>query len=156
MNVKRFALMGGTLMLVLGLLALFPGFSRDPARAGLPALVLDMSYGQFVGLIPMNILNKLALILFGMLGILSATSVTGSLPNSIRFSRLVFFAMAPLAILGVIPATQTLRGYWPLFGGDVALHAIFAALGAYFGFTTTGRVTSKQEEEIESGMRRAA
>jgi hypothetical protein len=148
MNIKRFALIGGTIMLLVGALSFIPSLSRPPFEAGLPALTLDTSYGQFLGFLPMNVLNKLTLIGFGLIGILASISVTRSLPASIGFSRWVLYIMGPLAILGVIPQTQTLGGYWPLFGADAAVHAVFAILGGYFGFSLTSRAARELHERF--------
>ena len=140
MQPKKFARIGGTVMLILGLLALIPSLSST-ITDDLPALRLETSYGWFLGLFAMNIINKLALIAFGILGIAAASSTTRSLPMSINFSRLVFYVMGAGAILGLIPATQTFFGYWPLFGGEVLVHAIFAGLGAYAGYSLTQKAS---------------
>lgn len=42
--------------------------------------------------------------------------------------------MGGAAALGVIPATKTGFGYWPLWGNEAAFHALNAAVGGYFGF----------------------
>jgi hypothetical protein len=39
-----------------------------------------------------------------------------------------------LAILGLIPGTNTLFGLVPIYGHDVWLHALSALIAAYFGF----------------------
>lgn len=147
MNPRRFALVGGIVMLVMGVLALMPSLSQ--VNDQLPPLTLNTSYGLFLGIIPMNIINKLALIVFGLAGIGATLSATRSLPRSILFSKAVAYVMGAGAILGLIPATQLFFGYWPLYGADVALHAIFAAMGAYFGFMLTAK--AKQANEAKFG-----
>jgi hypothetical protein len=138
MKAKDFARVGGILMLGMGATALaFPRLSRPPRDAGLPPLRVETSYGKFVDLFPLNIFNKSALIAFGIAGILSSSLEKRDRPLSTFYSRAVFYAMAPLAILGAIPQTRTLFGLWPLYGGEVGTHGLFAALGAYFGFTET-------------------
>jgi hypothetical protein len=132
MHPRRYALIGGIIMLAMGVISLIPSLSQMPAD--LPFLKLDLSYGLFLDLFPMNIVNKVALIVFGLLGIFASRATNTSLPASIRFSRLVFFVMGAGAILGAIPQTQTFFGYWPLFGAEVWVHGIFAVLGAYFGY----------------------
>ena len=138
MDPRKFALYGGSVMLLIGVLSLIPALAGP--TDGLPALNLDTSYGTFLGMFPMNILNKLVLIGFGIAGIAAANSKFTSLPMSILFSRAVLFVMGAAAILGLIPDTSTLNGYWPLFGGEIWAHAIFAALGGYFGYALTSRV----------------
>ncbi|MEK7358297.1 MAG: DUF4383 domain-containing protein [Bdellovibrionota bacterium] len=135
MGVRKFALIGGAVMLAMGVLALIPGLSS--IRTSLPALNIETSYGLFLGFFPMNILNKLALILFGVTGV--AASRMDSVEPSVQFSRTVCVVMGVLAVLGVFPATDTLGGYWPLFGGEVTAHGVFAILGGYFGYGVPAR-----------------
>lgn len=149
MHPRRFALIGGILMLVMGVLAFVPALSRD-AGIVLPALKVTNSYGAFLGFFPMNIFNKIALIGFGAAGIFAATRAATSLPASIRWSRIVFAVMGVLAILGMIPATNTLFGYWPLFSGEIVAHGVFAVLGAYFGYTLSAKVPDA-EERVDAG-----
>jgi len=131
MAAKKFALIAGSLMLVMGLAAMIPALSSFPTW--LPRLQLETSYGAFLDLFAMNIVNKVALLAFGIAGILVARgSVEAS--ASVMWSRVVFVVMGIGALLGAIPATSTLFGYWPLFGAEIAVHALFAAAGAYFGF----------------------
>ncbi|RYZ99415.1 MAG: DUF4383 domain-containing protein [Proteobacteria bacterium] len=133
MHPKRFALVGGAIMVVMGLLAFLPGLNTNPVEAGLPPLSLDTSYGLFLGLFPMNVLNKVALLAFGAWGIIASQNKTRSLPASTNWASWVFLSMGVLAILGAIPQTNTLYGNWPLFGNEVWSHTVFSLLGGYFG-----------------------
>lgn len=136
MDPRKFALYGGILMLAVGILALaFPG----PIET-LPTLLVETSYGLFLGLFAMNIFNKVALIVLGLAGIWAASSKFTDLPRSIMYSRLVFVATGVLAVLGLFQQTNTLYGYWPLFGADMALHAVVAVVGAYFGYALSSKV----------------
>lgn len=138
MHPKRFALIGGIIMLAVGLLSLIPNLVGP--IDGLPVLRVQESYGYFLGLVPMNIVNKLVLIFLGVAGIYSANERFTNLPASIHYSRWVFAIAGALAILGLIPQTNTLFGYAPLFGYDVWFHAVIAVAGAYFGFALTAKV----------------
>lgn len=138
MHPRQFALYGGILMLLIGVVSLIPSWAGSVET--LPELNIDTSYGLFLGLFPMNILNKIALIILGVAGIISAGSRFTSLPMSIQYSRLIFYVMGFAAILGIIPQTNTFYGYWPLFGGSIGLHAVFAVIGAYFGYALTSKV----------------
>lgn len=138
MHPQRFALIGGGLMLAMGLCALVPAWQGSVAT--LPALNYEVSYGLFLGLFPMNLVNKLALIVFGVLGLYAANAKFRDLPASIGWSRLVFFVMGAAAILGMIPQTNTFFGYWPLFGAEAWVHGVFAIAGAYFGYALSSRV----------------
>jgi uncharacterized membrane protein HdeD (DUF308 family) len=136
MHPRRFALIGGIIMFAIGVIAfIFPGSSET-----LPDLNIDTSYGLFLGLFPMNILNKIALIVLGLGGISAANARFTSLPMSIQYSRLIFYVMGVAAIFGIIPQTQTLYGYWPLYNGEVIMHGVFAIVGAYFGYVLTSKV----------------
>src|SRR5687768_1557571 len=112
MNPRLFALIGGIIMLAVGVLSLIPGM--EGAREGLPILNVENSYGLFMGYFPMNIFNKVTLIVFGLAGIGVYMLKFNSLPRSILWSRVLFFVMAVSAVLGIIPQTNTLYGYWPL------------------------------------------
>lgn len=150
---QRFALVGGIVMLAIGAIALVPNLSTYPAE--LPLLNLMTSYGLFLGFIPMNILTKIAFMAFGIWGILASQAKNTSLPASINFSRWMMMAFGALAILGIIPQTSLLGGYWPLFGAHIAVSAIFAVLGAYFGFTLP-RKAAIENEKLKRGNIRAA
>jgi hypothetical protein len=39
--------------------------------------------------------------------------------------------------MGLFPATQSTLGLIPIFGNDVWLHAVTAAIAVYFGFFAT-------------------
>jgi len=148
MHPKKYALIGGILMLVMGLLALVPSlYENYAANVNLPPLALNTSYGLFLGIFPMNILNKIALIIFGIAGIAAANAPTTNLPKSILWSRAVFVIMGAAAILGAIPQTSTLNGYWPLFNAEVWTHGLFALLGAYFGFALTTAASRENDRK---------
>jgi hypothetical protein len=138
MNPRLFALIGGIIMVAMGAISLIPGM--EGPREGLPILNVETSYGLFLGYFPMNVFNKVTLIVLGLAGIGAYMLKFNSLPRSILWSRVVFFVMAIAAILGIIPQTNTLYGYWPLFGGMVIANSIFAIAGAYYGYYLTSKV----------------
>jgi len=137
MNAKNFALVGGIVMLVLGALSLIPAFTG--LSFGLPILKIETSYGLFLGIFPLNIVNKAALIGFGLWGIAAASDPALSLPRSITFSRSVFVITAVLVVLGLFPQTNTLFGLVPLFGAGIWLHAVIALLSGIFGYSVVRR-----------------
>ena len=144
MHPTRFAFWSGLVLFITGVLAFIPALS--PGTDSLPVLYVEDSYGVFLGLIAMNVFNKVALIFFGILGMVASSDVTNTaLPKSIFYSRLVFFTFGALAIMGLFPQTNTLFGYWPLFGGNVWFYALFAALGGYFGYALTARLHQYQK-----------
>ncbi|MGE3261669.1 MAG: DUF4383 domain-containing protein [Bacteriovoracia bacterium] len=152
MQPRNYALFGGILMLVMGAVSLIPALYDYPA-AMLPALNLETSYGLFLNLFPMNIINKVVLILFGVAGIIASQRPTTALPASVKWSRTVFVVMGIGAILGLFPQTDTVYGYWPLFGAEVWAHGIFALLGAYFGFALTHKASAEIAPLVSEGKR---
>lgn len=156
MHPRQFALVGGIVMLLFGVFSLFAGLSTPPAEAGLPILNLENSYGLFLNTFPMNIINKISLIAFGLAGIYCANRPLTSLPASINFSRWVFVVMGVGAVLGLIPSTNTFFGYWPLFGAEVAAHAVFALLGGYFGFILSSRAHEENARRFPADERKAS
>ncbi len=145
MNPKRFAMIGGIVLLALGLISLIP--QMVGSVEGLPALRLDQSYGLFAGVFAWNIVNKALLIVLGAFGIYSASEKFTNLPASINWSRWVFAVTAIGAIIGLIPSTNTLFGFMPLFGNQVWLHAVVAVLGAYFGFALTSKAHARMPDK---------
>lgn len=130
MTAKNFSFYGGIILLVLGIISLIPGFEGD--ASALPVINVNLSYGLFLGLFAMNIVSKVILIVVGASGII--ISRKNDLQAWIYYSRFVFFIMGVLAILGVPAATNTLNGYYPLFGNVILVNALFALAGGYCGF----------------------
>lgn len=119
---KKYALYGSALMLIIGVFSILPGLEGNLSE--LPPLKVNLSYGAFLGIFPLNIFNKVALILFGLAGIYCARQSDRIF--SVRYCEIVAVAMGALAVLGLIPQTATLGGIWPLFGGEVYSHGLFA------------------------------
>jgi hypothetical protein len=132
MSTKNYALLSGVIMLIMGCLALVP--TLNGGKESLPILYVDASYGLFLDLIPMNIFNKLTLIILGLTGMFSYFLKDNSIHYSKIFSKIVFWFFGTLAILGLFSETNTLSGYWPLFGYQLIINALFSLSGGYFGF----------------------
>lgn len=127
MNTATMALVFGVVFSLIGLL----GFFSSPPDPAAPPLTLDHGHGMVLGLFAVNTLHNVAHLLFGILGIAAGSGV---LLSARAYFQLIAVAYVLLAILGLIPATQTAFGYIPLWGNDVWLHAAIAAVAAYFGF----------------------
>ena len=134
MQTKNFALIAGLVMVIMGFISFLPTLNTTE---GLPPIYINTSYGLFLDVFPMNIFNKLALILFGAWGILAYFKRENSLKQSTLYAKSVYWVMGALAILGIIPQTNTLFGYWPLYGFEIFAHGIFAFFGYYYGYVTT-------------------
>ncbi len=141
---KKFALYGGIVLLVMGVLAFVPNLYT--ASAELPRLNVENSYGYFLETFPMNIFNKVALIVLGLMGIAAATWRHNSLPLSIKYSRFVMVMSGALAILGMFEQTNTLFSYMPLYGANIPFYGLFAVLGGYFGYKLTSMVPHTYEK----------
>jgi hypothetical protein len=57
------------------------------------------------------------------------------------YARIVAVAYALLAVMGLVPALNTVFGLIPIHGHDVWLHAVIAAACAYFGFAAARDTT---------------
>ena len=138
MHPKTFASVSGILLLVTGVLALLP--SMVGSVEGLVPLSLDNSYGMFMGFMPLNLMSKVALILFGITGLYASRNLGRELPSSIAYSRAVFILMGALSIMGLIPSTNTFFGYMPLYGANSAFFGVISLMGAYFGYALSSQV----------------
>ena len=116
MNARMFALVFGIVYLLVGLL----GFTASSSMAAAPLL----------GIFPVNLLHNIVHILIGIWGLASYRSATGA----VAYARGLAILYALLTILGLIPATNTMFGLVPIYGADVALHALTAIIAAYFGW----------------------
>ncbi len=126
--IRQFALIFGIIYLIVGVLGFVPGLVLPAPDA--PPLAADVIHGRLLGLFPINLLHNIVHLLIGGLGILGSRSLSGA----ILFSRGVAIFYGLLAILGLIPATNTLFGLVPIYDHDVWLHAVSALIAAYFGF----------------------
>lgn len=134
MQTKNFALIAGLIMLIMGLASFAPILNTTE---GLPPIKVNTSYALFLDVFPLNIFNKLALILFGIWGILTYFKREKSFEYSVTYAKAIFWVMGGLAVLGIIPQTNTLFGYWPLYGFEIFAHGIFAFAGYYYGYIIT-------------------
>lgn len=126
--IKTFALIFGIIYVLVGLAGFIPGLvthSHD-----MPAIAVDTLYGRLLGIFPVNVLHSIAHLAIGAWGILASRSVAGSR----LYGRALFVIYGLLALLGLIPATNTTFGLIPIFGHDVWLHAVSALIAGYFGF----------------------
>ncbi len=126
--IRKFALIFGIIYVIAGIAGFIPAL--NPHHADMPPIAVDSFYGRALGLFPVNILHNLVHLGIGVWGIIGSRSVGGA-----RFfgrGLAIFYGL--LAILGLIPATNTMFGLVPLYGNDVWLHAGTALIAAYFGF----------------------
>lgn len=126
-RIETFARIYGVVFLIVGIVGFIPGLT--PAHDH-PGLMVEAGSGMALGLFPVNALHNIVHLLFGVWGLLGA----GSFKAARTYARAVAIAYALLTVMGLIPATSTTFGLVPIYGHDVWLHALLAAIAAYFGF----------------------
>lgn len=129
MRVQRFAFVFGLVFLIVGIAGFVPGLTVGHEH---PDVTMTQGLGLIFGLFPVNVLHNLVHLLFGVWGLAAARGPGGA----ILYAKIVAVAYALLAVMGLIPAAQlyTTFGLIPLYGHDVWLHLLLAAVAAYFGF----------------------
>lgn len=131
---QYFALITGIIFLLVGVMGFIPGFVQAPtATPDAAGLAFTSGYGYLLGLFPINVLHNIVHLLVGILGIVASVSLGSSRLYSGGLA--IFYGL--LTIMGVIPATQATLGLIPIFGNDVWLHTVTAAIATYFGFIAT-------------------
>ena len=127
MALRYFALAYGVIFLAVGIAGFIPGLVTGAApETG----VAGESAGLLFGLFPVNLLHNAVHIVFGIWGL----AVFRSLSGARLYARSVAVIYAVLAVMGLIPMLNTTFGLIPLYGHDVWLHAVLAAIAAYFGW----------------------
>lgn len=127
MTTRTFARIFGIVFLIVGIGGFIPGITQPHDH---PGLAVEAASGMELGLFPVNVLHNLVHIAFGIWGLIAARTYSASR----TYARVVAIAYAALTILGLIPATNTTFGLVPIYGHDIWLHALLAAIAAYFGF----------------------
>ena len=130
---RKFALIYGAMFLLGGILGFVPGVTQPPHHA--PPLVVEAFHGRVLGLFTVNVLHNIVHLAIGVFGLLGSRSVSGAL----LYARGVAIFYGVLAVLGLIPATNTLFGLVPIHDHDVWLHAGSALMAAFFGFGPPAR-----------------
>jgi hypothetical protein len=137
--VKKFALIFGIAYVGAGILGFIPALVTAPeVTAGLEA---EAGHGRLFGLFAVNIWHNLVHLAIGIWGIVAAKNF-GSAVIYAKANAIIF---GLLAILGLIPATNTLFGLVPLYGWDIWLHIANTALAGYFGFGPPAHAHPKVE-----------
>ena len=129
MNTRTFALIFGIVFLIVGAGGFLTGVTLMPPHSH-PDITIDSFFGYALGRFAVNLLHNIVHLLFGVWGLLAYRSWSGAK----TYARAVAIIYAVLTIAGLIPGLDTMFGLVPLFGNDVWLHALLAAVAAYFGF----------------------
>jgi len=134
---QRFALVTGIFFFIIGIMGFSPAFVQASAYTPEAAnLGFASQYGNLLGLFPVNLLHNCVHLILGLAGILSSIA----LDSSRVYSRIICGIYGFLAIIGFFPALNTTFGLMPVFGNNIWLHGITAAIAFYFGFIATPRL----------------
>jgi len=128
MSTRYFALIYGIVFLVIGIAGFIPAL-KTPPQPGVD-LAVDMGFGRLLGIFPVNVLHNIVHLLFGIWGVAAYRSFS----RARLYARAVAVVYAVLAVLGFFPVVNTLFGLVPLYGNDIWLHIVLAAIAVYFGF----------------------
>lgn len=142
-SIRYAALSLGLFFLLLGLAGFVPAFVAPPT-----SFIPRMGFGYIFGLFPTNYFHNAIGILVGVWGLAAFTSLSGS----IVFNRIFAIVYAASAILGLIPFTNTFFGITPLFGNNIWLDAIVAAIAFYFGFVKSAEISTTNTPEAAPGI----
>ena len=137
------ALSLGLLFLILGLAGFLPAFVAPATNA-----TTVPGFGYLFGVFPTNYFHNAIGILVGLWGIAAFTSLTGA----IVFHRVFAILYAASVILGLLPFTNTLFGITPLFGNNIWLNAITAAIAFYFGFVKSAQISMPSAKAQSSSV----
>lgn len=127
MNTNRFALIYGIVFLIIGVAGFVPGVTTPHSH---PEITAQSNMGLVFGLFPANLLHNIVHILFGIWGLVASRSLGAAR----MYARGVAVIYAVLGVMGLIPGLRTTFGLIPLYGNDIWLHFLLAAVAAYFGF----------------------
>lgn len=128
-KIRYAAIIVGVITLLLGLAGYVSGITTGPESA-----YPGPGYGYVLGLFPTNYFHNAIGILTGVWGLAAFTSLGGA----ISFHQAFTVIYGAQAILGLLPFTNTLFGMMPLFGNNVWLSVLLAAVTYYFGFVKPG------------------
>lgn len=142
MTERYCALIVGMLFLILGLAGFIPALVTLPGTDA-SYVPFDASpsayakgFGYVFGLFPTNFLHNLVRCAVGVWGIASYNSYS----SSRLFNRAFAVSYALIAIMGLLPITNTTFGLMPIFGNNIWLNALAATATAYYGVVIPAKV----------------
>ncbi len=124
-SIRYCALALGVFFLLIGLSGFVPSLVSSA-----PDQSLVYSHGYLFGVFPTNHLHNAIHVLVGIWGIASYTSLSGS----ILFNRIFAILYIGIGILGLFPYANTLFGTMPIYGNNIWLNLLTAALAFNYGF----------------------
>jgi hypothetical protein len=148
MKTSTFALIFGLAYLAAGLLGLIPAM-LNPPPIDAPPTTFAYFYGYLLGLFPVNILHTLIHLAIGIWGI----SAWRGRASSVTYARSLAVIFGVLAVMGLLPMTNTVFGLIPLHSGDVWLHGFSAVIAAYFGWREPVRAAERRRISADRRQR---
>ena len=151
MGTRYFALISGIVYILIGIFGFIPGMVATPGTGG-PEVVVNAGYGYLLGAFPVNILHNIVHLAVGVWGLIAYRNYLGAR----NYSRGLAIFYGVLALMGFFPVLNTTFGLIPIFGNNIWLHAITAAIAAYFGFKNPDpQELRNQEREMATGRYRS-
>jgi len=144
MKTSSFAMVLGLIFLALGMLGLAPAMLTPPP-VETPPTSFTFLYGYLLGLFPTNILLTLLRIATGVWALLAAASAG----NAAVFARGAALLYGLLAVMGMVPILNTVFGLMPVHGNDIWLHAVTAAVAAYFGWREEPEAAERRSKRLD-------
>lgn len=135
MDIKRFTLTMGIVFFALGVLGFVPALVTY-SSVGEADL---MTYGLLFGIFPVNGIHNVIRLALGIWAFVAYKDMA----SSRVFCKTNAIVYGAFAVLGLIPALNTLFGLVPLYGHNIWLHAIIAAATGFYGFVWHTEIGSK-------------
>jgi hypothetical protein len=143
---RNCALALGIIFLLLGIAGFIPAFTTLPGETFYSGLPLDADgiyskgFSLLFGAFPTNLMHNLVHLLVGALGIAAATTGKARLYN-----KAFAISYIAIAVMGLLPATQTTFGIMPIFGNNVWFNALSGVIAAYYGFFGKNQAASTDQ-----------
>ncbi len=130
MIARRLSLLFGIVFLAIGGLALLPALAPLAPFDAPVVVTLDPHFRLLFGLFPVNLAHDAIHLLIGFFGVIAARSFA----SATGYFRKLFWFYLFVAVLGMIPITNTIFGIAPVYGWDVPLHLGTAIVAWFAGY----------------------
>jgi len=148
MKTSTFAFIFGFAYLAAGLLGLIPAMLTPPP-ADAPPTTFAVMYGYLLGLFPVNIVHTLVHLVIGAWGLAAWSNRT----SAVTYARSLAVLYGVLAVMGLLPLTNTVFGMIPIHSHDVWLHGVTAVIAAYFGWREPVRASERRRLSYDRRQR---
>ena len=143
MTTRAFALIIGIVFLAIGVLGFIPALVT-PAPEQAPDVSFTAYYGYLFAFLPVNYFVNLGHMAMGAWGVAASRGEGGSR----AYGKTIAVISGALAVIGLIPALNTMFGLVPVFGKDVWLHGIAAIVAAFFGWFAPRRSIFERDDLV--------